>query len=287
MALEWFKRDRAGVVSQPRKTTSDNLWVKCESCGEIVFNRELEKRLLVCPKCNFHFPMPGDKYISIIADEGSWEEFGHELKSMDPLGFRDQMKYSERITASMKKTGKNEAVTTGVCTVGEIPVVLGIMEFVFMGGSVGSVVGEKLARAVDKAIAERRALIVISRSGGMRMQEGMISLMQMAKTSVKLVELSDAGLPYISLLTNPTTGGTTASFSMLGDVNIAEPGALIGFAGPRVIKQTIGQDLPPGFQRSEFLLDKGFLDRIVSRGEIRATLISILSFFMPKSGATA
>jgi len=287
MALEWFKRERAGVVSQPRKTTSDNLWVKCESCGEIVFNRELEKRLLVCPKCNFHFPMPGDKYISIIVDEGSWEEFNHELKSIDPLGFRDQMKYSERLAASIKKTGKNEAITTGVCTIGEIPVVLAIMEFVFMGGSVGSVVGEKLSRAVDRAIADRRGLVVISRSGGMRMQEGMISLMQMAKTSVKLVELSDAGLPYLSLLTNPTTGGTTASFSMLGDVNLAEPGALIGFAGPRVIKQTIGQDLPPGFQRSEFLLDKGFLDRIVSRGDIRATLISILSFFTAKNAESA
>jgi acetyl-CoA carboxylase carboxyl transferase subunit beta len=287
MALEWFKRDRAGVTSQPRKTTSDNLWVKCESCGEIVFNRELEKRLLVCPKCNFHFPMPGDKYISLIADDGTWEEFASNLKSMDPLGFRDQQKYSDRITSSMKKTGKNEAVTTGVCTIGGLPAVLGIMEFVFMGGSVGSVVGEKIARAVDRCIEEHRGLIVISRSGGMRMQEGMVSLMQMAKTSVKLVELADAGLPYVSLLTNPTTGGTTASFSMLGDVNLAEPGALIGFAGPRVIKQTIGQDLPPGFQRSEFLLEKGFLDRIVSRGDIKPALVTILDFFMNGNGASA
>jgi len=287
MALEWFKRERAGVLPQPKKATPDNLWVKCESCGEIVFNRELEKRLLVCPKCNFHFAMPGEKYISIIADEGTWEEFAHELKSTDPLGFRDQMKYGDRIVASMKKTGKNEALTTGVCNVGGFPVVLGIMEFVFMGGSVGSVVGEKFARAVDRAIADRRALIAISRSGGMRMQEGMISLMQMAKSSVKLVELADAGLPYISMMTNPTTGGTTASFSMLGDVNLAEPGALIGFAGPRVIKQTIGQDLPPGFQRSEFLLDKGFLDRIVARSDIRATLITLLRFFMGDRGETA
>lgn len=280
MALEWFKRDRAGLVSQPRKATPDNLWVKCDSCGEIVFSRELEKRLHVCPKCSFHFPVPGEKYVSIIADEGTWEEFDRGLHSTDPLGFKDQMKYADRITASMKKTGLNEALTTGACTVGGYPCVLGIMEFAFMGGSVGSVVGEKFARAVDRAIAERRALIVVSRSGGMRMQEGMVSLMQMAKTSVKLVELSDAGLPYISLLTNPTTGGTTASFSMLGDVNLAEPGALIGFAGPRVIKQTIGQDLPPGFQRSEFLLEKGFLDRIVSRTEIKSTLQTLLAFFM-------
>jgi acetyl-CoA carboxylase carboxyl transferase subunit beta len=279
MALEWFKRDRTGVTAPPRKSTTDNLWVKCESCGEIVFNRELEKRLLVCPKCNFHFPMPGDQYISLIADEGTWEETEHDLKSVDPLGFRDQMKYSDRIVSSMKKTGKNEAITTGTCTIGGIPSILGIMEFVYMGGSVGSVVGEKIARAVNRAIAERRALIIISRSGGMRMQEGMLSLMQMAKTSVKLVELAEAGLPYVSLITNPTTGGTTASFSMLGDVNLAEPGALIGFAGPRVIKQTIGQDLPPGFQRSEFLLEKGFLDKIVPRSDIKPVLITLLSFF--------
>lgn len=286
MALEWFKRDQSGLVPQPKKPTPDNLWVKCDSCGEIVFNRELEKRLLVCPKCSFHFPMPGDKYVVLIADDGTWEEFAHEVKSTDPLGFRDQMKYSDRIVASTKKTGKNEAITTGTCTIGGHPAVLAVMEFSYMGGSVGSVVGEKIARAVNRALADRRALIIISRSGGMRMQEGMLSLMQMAKTSVKLVELADAGLPFISLLTNPTTGGTTASFSMLGDVNLAEPGALIGFAGPRVIKQTIGQDLPPGFQRSEFLLEKGFLDRIVQRSEIKTTLETMLAFFMPREATT-
>lgn len=286
MALEWFKRDQSGLVPQPKKPTPDNLWVKCESCGEIVFNRELEKRLLVCPKCSFHFPMSGDKYIALLADEGSWTEFAQELKSIDPLGFRDQLKYSDRIAASMKKTGKNEAITTGVCMIGGYPAVLAVMEFSFMGGSVGSVVGEKIAQAVNRAIAERRGLVIISRSGGMRMQEGMLSLMQMAKSSVKLVELADAGLPYISLLTNPTTGGTTASFSMLGDVNLAEPGALIGFAGPRVIKQTIGQDLPAGFQRSEFLLEKGFLDRIVQRSEIKATLETMFAFFMPRTTAS-
>ncbi|MFZ5432198.1 MAG: acetyl-CoA carboxylase, carboxyltransferase subunit beta [Calditrichota bacterium] len=287
MALEWFKRDKSGLVSQPKKATPDNLWVKCDSCGEIVFSRELEKRLRVCPKCNFHFPVSGDQYIAIIADDGSWEEFAHELLSTDPLGFKDQMKYADRIVSSVKKTNLNEAITTGTAAVGRYPCVLGIMEFAFMGGSVGSVVGEKLARAVDRAIAERRALIVVSRSGGMRMQEGMVSLMQMAKASVKLVELSDAGLPFISILTNPTTGGTTASFSMLGDVNLAEPGALIGFAGPRVIKQTIGQDLPAGFQRSEFLMEKGFLDRIVSRGELKSTLTSLLAFFMNPAEETA
>lgn len=286
MALEWFKRERAGVLSQPRKTAPDNLWVKCESCDEIVFSRELEKRLQVCPKCGFHFPIPGSKYISIIADDGTWEEFAHELKSMDPLGFRDQMKYSDRLAATMKKTGKNDAITIGTCTVGGIPTVLAIMEFSFMGGSMGSVVGEKVARAAERAIQERRGLIIISRSGGARMQEGAVSLMQLAKTSVKLVQLASAGLPYISFVTNPTTGGASASFSMQGDVNIAEPGALIGFAGPRVIKQTIGQDLPPGFQRSEFLMDKGFLDCIVPRSEIKFTIVRLLSFFMKEQGAS-
>ncbi|MBU0509609.1 acetyl-CoA carboxylase carboxyl transferase subunit beta, partial [bacterium] len=205
MALEWFKRDRTGLVSQPKKTTPDNLWVKCDSCGEIVFSRELDKRLQVCPKCEFHFPIPGEKYVNIIADEGTWEEFAHELKSTDPLGFRDQMKYADRIVSSVKKTGLNEAITTGACRVDGYPSVLGIMEFAFMGGSVGSVVGEKFARAVDRAIEDRRGLIVVSRSGGMRMQEGMVSLMQMAKASVKLTQLGEAKLPYISILTHPTT----------------------------------------------------------------------------------
>jgi acetyl-CoA carboxylase carboxyl transferase subunit beta len=280
MAIEWFKRDREGVVLQQKKTTPDTLWIKCDNCGEIVFKRELEKRLMVCPKCEYHFAIPAEKYIEIITDVGTWKEFSAELKSTDPLGFRDQQKYSDRIVSSMKKTGKNEAITTGVCAVEGYPIVLGIMEFSFMGGSVGSVVGEKIARAVDRARKDRRGLILISRSGGMRMQEGMVSLMQMAKTSVKLTQLGEARLPYISLLTNPTTGGTTASYSMLGDVIIAEPGALIGFAGPRVIKQTIGQDLPQGFQRSEFLLEKGFLDRIVSRKDIKPTIVTLLRFLM-------
>ncbi len=281
MAIEWFRRNRPGVESQQKKTSPDNLWVKCESCDEIVYTRELEKRMLVCPKCGFHFPMSGEKYIAIMADEDSWVEFSQGLQSTDPLGFRDQQKYADRIVSSMRKTGKNEAITSGTCTIGGFPTVLAIMEFSFMGGSVGSVVGEKIARAVDRAIEERRALIIVSRSGGMRMQEGMVSLMQMAKASVKLAQLAEARLPFISILTNPTTGGTTASFSMQGDVIVAEPGALIGFAGPRVIKQTIGQDLPAGFQRSEFLLEKGFLDRIVVRTEIRPTLITMLKFLMP------
>ncbi|MCL4304637.1 acetyl-CoA carboxylase, carboxyltransferase subunit beta [bacterium] len=285
MALEWFRREKGPIVPGQKKTTQDSLWVKCESCGEIVFKRELEKLQLVCPKCSFHFAMPAESYIALLADEGTWQESDHTLHPQDPLQFKDSKKYSERVTASIKATGKYDAITIGSCSLSGFPVELGIMEFAFMGGSVGSVVGEKIARAVDRAIAERRALILVSRSGGMRMQEGMISLMQMAKTSVKLTQLGDAGLPYISVITNPTTGGTTASFSMLGDIIIAEPGALIGFAGPRVIKQTIGQDLPPGFQRSEFLLEKGFLDRIVNRQALKPTIALVLKAFMHAEAA--
>jgi acetyl-CoA carboxylase carboxyl transferase subunit beta len=268
------------ISPEQKKSTTDALWIKCESCSEIVFKQELEKQHLVCPKCSFHFAMEGSAYIAMLSDEGSWQETDSTLRSLDPLSFKDSKKYADRVTASIRSTGKNDAITIGSCAVGGFPAVLGVMEFSFMGGSVGSVVGEKIARAVDHAIAADRALILISRSGGMRMQEGMVSLMQMAKTSVKLTQLGEAGLPYISILTNPTTGGTTASFSMLGDVIFAEPGALIGFAGPRVIKQTIGQDLPPGFQRSEFLLEKGFLDRIVHRSDLKPTVVQALRVFM-------
>lgn len=280
MAIEWFKRDEAAFSPTQKKTSEDALWIKCDSCSEIVFKRELEKKLLVCPKCSNHFAMDGEKYIEILTDKDSWTEIGANLRSQDPLSFRDQKKYSERLSSAIKTTGKNEAITVGRCTIDSISIVLGIMEFSFMGGSVGSVVGEKIARAVDTAIQDRSGLILISRSGGMRMQEGMVSLMQMAKASVKLTQLSEAKLPYISILTHPTTGGTTASFSMQGDVIIAEPGALIGFAGPRVIKQTIGQDLPDGFQRSEFLLEKGFLDRVVHRKDLRQTVVQVLRFAM-------
>ncbi|MCB1061039.1 MAG: acetyl-CoA carboxylase carboxyltransferase subunit beta [Calditrichaeota bacterium] len=287
MALEWFRRERSVISPEQKKTSQDTLWVKCDSCGEIVFKKELEKLQLVCPKCSFHFAMPAEDYIDMLADKGTWIERDGNLRPQDPLGFKDSKKYSDRVVSSIKSTGKNDAITIGSCEVNHFPVELGIMEFSFMGGSVGSVVGEKISRAVDQAIDERRALILVSRSGGMRMQEGMVSLMQMAKTSVKLTQLDEAGLPYISVITNPTTGGTTASFSMLGDIIIAEPGALIGFAGPRVIKQTIGQDLPPGFQRSEFLLEKGFLDRIVKRNELKPTITHFLKAFMPAPAETA
>ncbi len=277
--MDWFRKTREGLTAKAKKETPDGLWVKCESCGEIIFRRELEKQFLVCPKCRFHFAMPCSQYISLLIDEGSWEEIDANLQAKDPLSFRDTQKYTDRSTKASKKTGKKEAITTGTGELESNPVVLGVMNFRFFGGSVGSVVGEKLARAIDRAIAERRAVIIISSSGGMRMQEGMVSLMQMAKGSVKFSQLAAAKLPYISVLTNPTTGGTTASFSMQGDVILAEPRALIGFAGPRVIKQTIGQDLPEGFQRSEFLLEHGFLDEIVERKDMKTKLAQILAFF--------
>lgn len=278
--MDWFRKTREGITTRAKKETPDGLWVKCESCGEITFRRELEKHFLVCPKCRFHFKMPSSQYVSLLVDEGTWEEINADVRPQDPLAFRDTQKYPERISKTTKKTGLKEAITTGIGELATYPIVLGVMEFGFFGGSVGSVVGEKIARIVDRAIDERRTVIVISSSGGMRMQEGMVSLMQMAKGSVKFSQLAAAKLPFISVLTNPTTGGTTASFSMQGDVILAEPQALIGFAGPRVIKQTIGQDLPKGFQRSEFLLEHGFLDDIVERKDMKAKLAQILSFFI-------
>jgi len=277
--MDWFRKGREGLTPQAKRETPDGLWVKCDTCGEIIFRRELEKLFLVCPKCRFHFPMESSQYISLLIDEGTWEEMDANLRPQDPLLFRDTQKYPERVAKAVKNTGHQEAITTGVGGLAEYRVTLGVMDFSFFGGSVGSVVGEKIARAVDRAIAEQRAVVIISSSGGMRMQEGMVSLMQMAKVSVKFSQLAAAKLPYISVLTNPTTGGTTASFSMQGDVIMAEPRALIGFAGPRVIKQTIGQDLPEGFQRSEFLLEHGFIDRIVERKDMKKELAQILYFF--------
>ncbi len=279
MRMDWFRKGREGVTTQAKKETPDGLWVKCESCGEIIFRRELERLFLVCPKCRFHFAMPSSQYISLLMDDEAWEEIDADLRPQDPLLFRDTQRYPERISRAVRKSGYQEAIQTGVGELDGHRVVLGVMNFGFFGGSVGSVVGEKIARAVDRARADRRAVITISSSGGMRMQEGMISLMQMAKVSVKFSQLAAAKLPYISILTNPTTGGTTASFCMQGDIIIAEPRALIGFAGPRVIKQTIGEDLPEGFQRSEFLLEHGFLDRIIERKDMKRELAEILSFF--------
>ncbi len=281
--MDWFRRKK-GISSNERKSIPDGLWVKCNKCNEIIYRRELQKRMFVCPKCNYHFRVTSREFIQYYFDEGSFQEFNQHIKPMDPLKFKDSKKYTDRLKEAQKKTGLNDAVVTGDATVHGQPVVTAVMDFSFIGGSMGSVVGEKIARAIDRALEKRLPLIIVATSGGARMMEGALSLMQMAKTSAKLARLSDAGIPYIAVLTDPTTGGTTASFAMLGDIHIAEPGALIGFAGQRVIKQTIGQDLPEGFQTAEFLLEHGFIDLIVTRQEMRNTLARILRILWPMNG---
>ena len=277
--MDWFKRKKEVLKSVERKEIPDGLWIKCDECGEIIYKKELEKKLYVCPKCDYHFRIGSYDYIDILLDSNTFEEFNQHISSTDPLRFRDNKKYSDKYQSAVKKTGLKEAVVTGRGKLDGLDIVLAFMDFSFLGGSMGSVVGEKISRAISAALEEKKPLIIISSSGGARMHEGVLSLMQMAKTSAKLAMLADQGLPFISILTNPTTGGTTASYAMLGDIHIAEPGALIGFAGPRVIKQTIGQDLPPGFQRSEFLLEHGFIDVIVPRNELKNQISGILKFF--------
>ncbi len=273
--MDWFKKKK-GISTNEKKSIPDGLWLKCEKCGEIIYRPELQKNMFVCAKCNYHFRISSKGYIQYYFDEKSFKEFNKNIKPGDPLKFKDSKKYTDRLKAAQKKTGLNEAVVTGEAQIEKKPVVAAIMDFTFIGGSMGSVVGEKIARAIDRSIEKRYPLIIISASGGARMMEGILSLMQMAKTSAKLARLSEEGIPYISILTDPTTGGTTASFAMLGDFHIAEPGALIGFAGQRVIKQTIGEDLPKGFQTADFLLEHGFVDIIVNRQEMKKTLSQII-----------
>ena len=277
--MAWFKRETFGIVEQKKKDLPGGLWLKCEKCGEIIYKKELDRNSYVCWKCGFHFRMVARNYIKLLLDDGIFDEFNENIKSEDPLKFKAAKKYSDQLKASIKKTGTNEAVLTGFGNIENHRVVFTVMNFSFIGGSMGSVVGEKIARATDVAIKEKLPLIIVSASGGARMMEGALSLMQMAKTSAYLAKLSDSGLPFISIVTNPTTGGVSASYAMLGDVIIAEPGALIGFAGPRVIKQTIGQDLPEGFQTYEFLLEHGFVDAIYPRTELKEKLALMLSFF--------
>ncbi|MBD3223671.1 MAG: acetyl-CoA carboxylase carboxyltransferase subunit beta [Caldithrix sp.] len=284
--MDWFKRKKNSLQPAQKKDMPDGLWIKCDSCAEIIYRKELEKKYYVCPKCDHHFRIGYETYIDILCDEGSFKEFNKNLLSDDPLEFKDSKRYSEKYKATVKKTGLNEAVITGSATVDKQPVIMAIMDFRFLGGSMGSVVGEKISRAADKALELKQPLIILSSSGGARMHEGILSLMQLAKTSAKLARLARHNVPYISILTNPTTGGTTASYAMLGDVHIAEPGALIGFAGPRVIKQTIGQDLPPGFQRSEFVLDHGFIDFIAHRHELKRRLSHVIQFFLHQNEAS-
>lgn len=273
--MDWFKQKK-GFAGDAKKAIPDGLWIKCNRCGEIIYRRELQKRMFVCPKCEYHFRISSKEFISLLFDKGTFKEFNANIASTDPLKFKDSKKYSDRLKAAQKKTGLKDAVVTGEAKVEGKPVVAALMDFTFIGGSMGSVVGEKISRAIVRACEKRVPLLILSASGGARMMEGALSLMQMAKTSARLAQLSDAGLPYISILTDPTTGGTTASFAMLGDIQIAEPGALIGFAGQRVIKQTIGQDLPGNFQTAEFVQEHGFVDLIVHRHELKCTLAKVI-----------
>ena len=271
--MPWFKRKKEKLSPLNQKVDlPDGLWEKCPGCGEIIHNKQLESNLWTCLKCEYHFRIGSDEYIQILLDSGSFKELYKKMKSADPLKFVDTKKYTDRISSTIKKVGLNDAVRVGTALMNDKPVAFGCMDFKFIGGSMGSVVGEKVARIIDKAYKTKMPLLIVSQSGGARMMEGAFSLMQMAKTSSRLTLLEKDRVPYISLFTDPTTGGTTASYAMLGDVNLAEPKALIGFAGPRVIKQTIGKDLPDGFQRSEFLLNKGFVDAIVPRKELKNTI---------------
>ncbi len=279
--VSWFRRRsiRPERSDSKKVTVPEGLWIKCNNCAEIVYSKEIDRNLKVCPKCDYHFRITARERIELLVDPGTFTEFDSQLQSEDPLGFKDSQKYRDRVKTARKKTGLNDAVVSGICTLDGVQVVLSVFDFFFMGGSMGSVVGEKITRAAEKAVEERCSLIVISSSGGARMQEGALSLMQMAKTSAALARLRRERLPFISVLTDPTTGGVTASFAMLGDVNLAEPKALIGFAGPRVIEQTIRQELPEGFQRSEFVLEHGMIDRIVNRKELKKTIVNLLRAF--------
>ncbi len=273
--MPWFKKSKKpkAVRDDRRPSTSpEGLWVKGEGCREVVYSRELARSSQICVKCGHHFRISVPQRIALLLDEGSERELFARVSSLDPLNFRDSKRYKDRIKSYQKSTGVRDAVRIVEGRLHGMPLVLAVMEYSFMGGSMGSVVGEKITRGAEAALRAEIPYVVVSASGGARMQEGVLSLMQMAKISCALARLREARLPYISILTDPTTGGVTASFAMLGDLNIAEPGALIGFAGPRVIEQTIRQSLPDGFQRSEFLLEHGFLDMVVARNELKDTV---------------
>jgi acetyl-CoA carboxylase carboxyl transferase subunit beta len=274
--MAWFRREHSLLpADETESRVPEGLYVKCDSCKEILYRKAVVDNLSVCPKCAFHFRISARERLELLCD-GPWEELDHGLVSADPLAFHDTKPYAARLEDGKRKTGSLDALVSALGTVGGIPSVVAAMEYGFIGGSMGVVVGEKVTRAVEKAARERMPILVVSCSGGARMMEGTLSLMQMAKISAALARLDEARVPFISLLTDPTTGGVTASFAMLGDVNIAEPGALIGFAGPRVIEQTIRQKLPPGFQRAEFLLQHGMLDMVVDRRELKKTVVRTL-----------
>ncbi len=279
--MSWFKRIKEGITTstKEKKETPEGLWYKCPSCKKICPTNEHIANLYVCQHCEYHDRIGSAEYFEIIFDNNEYLELNPDLTSGDPLNFTDTKKYTNRLVESQNKSGLKDALRSAHGVVDGNDLVVCCMDFGFIGGSMGSVVGEKIARAIDYCLEKRIPLMIISKSGGARMMEAAFSLMQMAKTSAKLALMDDAGIPYISLLTDPTTGGVTASYAMLGDLNIAEPGALIGFAGPRVVKETIGKDLPKGFQTSEFVLEHGFLDKIVSRRELKATLSRLLVVF--------
>lgn len=278
--MAWFKKTREHRSSKKVKIP-EGLWVKCDNCKEIVYKKEVEKNLKVCPKCNYHFRISARERLSLMVDEGSFVEISAGLTSGDPLGFKDTLSYRERIKENQEKSGLKEAVITGEALIKGYAAVIAIMDFSFLGGSMGCAVGEKIVRAAELAAEGKKPFITVASSGGARMQEGILSLMQMAKVSAVIGKLKDACIPYISILSDPTFGGVTASFAMLGDIIIAEPRSLIGFAGPRVIEQTIKQQLPEGFQRAEFLLEHGMIDMIVERKYLKDTLSVIIGHLLP------
>ncbi len=278
--MAWFRREHTPLPPQEQESrVPEGLWLKCASCKEIIYRKEVVKNLGVCPKCSFHFRIPARERLELLFDS-AWKEFDTGLLSADPLQFADTKPYAARLQDGKAKTDSLDALISAVGPMGGFTTIIGAMEYGFIGGSMGVVVGEKVTRAIEKALAEKLPLVVVSCSGGARMMEGALSLMQMAKISAALARLHEVRLPFLSVLTDPTTGGVTASFAMLGDLNIAEPGALIGFAGPRVIEQTIREKLPAGFQRAEFLLEHGMLDMVVDRRELKKTLVRFLKFFL-------
>jgi acetyl-CoA carboxylase carboxyl transferase subunit beta len=280
--MAWFKKTREQRIEKKVKIP-EGLWVKCENCKEIVYKKEIEKNLKVCPKCNYHFRISARERLKLIVDEGSFVEINADVTSGDPLGFKDTVSYRERIKEYQKRSGLKEAVITGEALIYGQAVLLAVMDFSFHGGSMGSAAGEKIVRAAEAAIENKVPLITIASSGGARMQEGIFSLMQMAKTSAAIGRLKESGIPFLSILSDPTFGGVTASFAMLGDIIIAEPKSLIGFAGQRVIEQTIKQQLPENFQRAEFFLEHGMIDMVIDRKDLRETLRKIIMHLSPAS----
>ncbi len=268
---------------QPTKQEKSTTWIKCPVCGAISFYKEVQKEFNTCPKCEYHFRMNAEDRIKLLTDEGTFVEMDKNLEPNDPLHFVDKKSYKKRIEENFKKTGRKSSVISGECKINNIPTQLVVFDFAFMGGSLGSVEGEKIVRAVNRAIEKNQGVVIVSTSGGARMQESTFSLMQMAKTSAALASLAEHNLPYISVLTDPTFGGVSASFAFLGDFIIAEPGAIIGFAGPRVIKQTIGEDLPEGFQRAEFLLEHGLIDMVIKRNELKDTIGNLLKYTLKEA----